>query len=124
MTPRWSVPARYISSMVNSGLWVSETSPFRKTRASWKIRSNPSASSRFMAYSGLAWSQSGRGAPPASGTKGASKARMCGSIPGAGTRHGVSTSSNPRADRWARTAPWRRERARATSIRVVDTGRA
>ena len=129
MMPRWSVPARYISSIVNSGLWVEESSPLRKTRASWKMRSNPSASSRFMAYSGLEWSQSGLPAPPvsgtpASGTKEVSKAWMCGSIPGAGTRHGVSTSSKPRAARWARTAPCRRARARAISIREIVTPRA
>ncbi len=53
MIPRWSVPARYISSMVNSGLCVAESSPLRNTRASSKTRSKPAASSRFIAYSGL-----------------------------------------------------------------------
>ncbi len=78
--------------MVNSGLCAAESSPSRKTRESWKIRAKPSASSRFMAYSGLVMSQSGRGAPPPSGWNTASKGARCGSIPGAGTSVGVSTS--------------------------------
>ena len=98
----------------------------RKTRASWKIRSNPSASSRFMAYSGLEWSQSGRSVRPARlGDEGGLEGPDVRLHPG--RRHqarGLHLVEADATDRWARTAPWRRERARAISIREIVTGRA
>ena len=42
---------------------------------------------------------------------------MCGSIPGAGTRQGVSTSSYPMAPRIRRTSAESRARARAFALR-------
>src|SRR5215468_7657577 len=102
--------------MVNSGLCERLTSPFRKTLQIWKIGPEPSASSRFIAYSGLVWRYRVRGRPRSvSGTKGTSNARMCGSIPGAGTRSGVSTSWYPSEARWSRTARWSTCRARAAA---------
>ena len=54
-----SAPGRYHSSMVNSAACRSLPSPFRHTRASWKIGPAPPTSSFFMANSGLVCSQSG-----------------------------------------------------------------
>src|SRR5262245_7734817 len=47
--------------------------------------------------------------------KGTSNARMCGSIPGAGTRSGVSTSRYPRTSSCAQIARWSNWRARAAA---------
>ena len=79
-----SAPGRYHSSMVNSGAWRSLPSPFRHTRANWKIGPAPATSSFFMASSGLVCSQSGWSMPSGC-SRSVRKARRWTSSPGVRT---------------------------------------
>ena len=86
-------PGAYHSSMVNSGAWRGETSPFRQTRASSKTGPAPATSSRLSASSGEVRSQRSRASPgPRCGRKRERNPCRCTSMPGTGTSAGVSTS--------------------------------
>ena len=100
--------------MVNSGACRSLPSPFRHTRASWKIGPAPPTSSFFMANSGLVCSQSGSLPPSgkfAFGAEGAQMDLLAGGGDGVGRLHlGVAARGEERAGGLPQQGPTAQER--------------